>query len=73
MRRNLSRRIEVAFPILDPEIRKNILTILNFQLQDNTKARMITSKLKNEYRKTESEDLVNAQSETYQFIKALKI
>ena len=73
MRRNLSRRIEVVFPIPDPEIRKNILTILNFQLQDNTKARIITSKIKNEYRKTESDDLVNAQSKTYRFIKALKI
>jgi polyphosphate kinase len=72
MKRNLSRRIEVVFPILDPDIKQNILTILNFQLQDNTKTRLITPGLGNEYRKTESDDLINAQTETYRFIQEIE-
>ena len=35
MRRNLNRRIETAFPILNAEIKRNIIDILNIQLQDN--------------------------------------
>ena len=72
MKRNLSRRIEVVFPILDPDLKQNILTILNFQLQDNTKTRLIAPGLGNEYRKTESENLINAQSETYRFVKEIE-
>ena len=38
MRRNLNRRIETAFPILDPEIKQEVIDILHIQLQDNVKA-----------------------------------
>ncbi len=73
MKRNLSRRIEVVFPILDKDIRKNILAILDLQMRDNTKARMITAKLKNLYRQTDAEEKLNAQTETYRLIEALDI
>ena len=39
MTRNLSRRIEVAFPIYEPEFRKIIRHEINLQLQDTVKAR----------------------------------
>ena len=39
MTRNLSRRIEVAFPIYDPEFQKIIRHEINLQLQDTVKAR----------------------------------
>ncbi len=70
MKRNLSRRIEVVFPVMDAEIKRNVLTILDFQLRDNTKARLVTSKLKNEYKVSASQKPVNAQMETYRYIKA---
>lgn len=53
MGRNLDLRIEVITPIYDPEIKKNIRKIINIQLNDNTKARVIDAELKNEYWKTE--------------------
>jgi polyphosphate kinase len=43
MKRNLYRRIEVAFPILDKHIKQTIIDILNLQLNDATKAYLITS------------------------------
>lgn len=44
MPRNLNRRIEVLFPILDPGIRNEIIsTILPIHLQDTVKKRMLRS------------------------------
>src|SRR3546814_14421954 len=37
MTRNIDRRVEVAFPIVDSRIRKEIRDIINIQLRDNTK------------------------------------
>ncbi len=39
MNRNLSRRVEVAFPIYDPALRAEIRHMLDVQRQDNQKAR----------------------------------
>ncbi|AMB99797.1 hypothetical protein AWM75_07395 [Aerococcus urinaehominis] len=39
MTRNMIRRVEIEFPILDPYIKKEILEILQIYLDDNTKAR----------------------------------
>ena len=47
MRRNLNRRIETAFPILDASIRQMIIDILHIQLKDNVKACWIDEKLQN--------------------------
>src|SRR5690606_6762928 len=41
MSRNIDRRVEVAFPLLDPEVRKEVRDIIDIQLKDNTKAREI--------------------------------
>lgn len=41
MPRNLDRRVEVAFPILDPAIQAQLLEILDVQLADTVKARVI--------------------------------
>lgn len=38
MTRNLSKRVEIAFPILDGEIRAEIIDVLKLYLADNTKA-----------------------------------
>ncbi len=39
MDRNLSRRVEVVFPIEPPELRQRVIDILNVSLADNVKAR----------------------------------
>lgn len=41
MPRNLDRRVEILFPILDEELRKKALHILNVQLEDNLKAHVL--------------------------------
>ena len=38
MPRNLDRRIELMFPVLDPDVRRNVMDILRLQQQDTAKA-----------------------------------
>ncbi|MDR1667663.1 MAG: polyphosphate kinase 1 [Bacteroidales bacterium] len=51
MSRNLNARIEVALPIYDPDIQKELKFILETQLKDNVKARCIDSKQDNRYKR----------------------
>jgi polyphosphate kinase len=41
MPRNLDRRVEIAFPVLDPGLRAQLAAILDVQLGDTVKARLI--------------------------------
>ena len=41
MTRNMVRRVEIEFPILDPSIQKEIIEILQIQLKDTLKARIL--------------------------------
>lgn len=65
MQRNLNFRIETAFPVYDEDIKKEIMDLLNLQLEDNVKARMIDRFDRNEYRRGNSDIPVRAQLETY--------
>lgn len=49
MSRNLDRRIEVAFPILDPGLLAELTAILDIQLADNVKARRLDAAMTNAY------------------------
>ncbi|MEX1132800.1 MAG: polyphosphate kinase 1 [Flavobacteriales bacterium] len=49
MGRNLDRRIEVAFPILDQALKQVVLDILEIQWSDRTKARLIDVRQTNPY------------------------
>jgi len=69
MERNLSNRIETTFPVYDPDLKKEILTILDLQLSDNVKARIIDAEDRNEYRRANSDIPVRAQLETYFYLK----
>ncbi len=40
MTRNTTRRVEVAAPILDPELKAQVLEIFRIQMEDNVKARI---------------------------------
>ncbi|MCG8412536.1 MAG: polyphosphate kinase 1 [Bacteroidales bacterium] len=68
MVRNLDNRIEVTVPILDKEIQKEIKEIILLQLKDNTKARLIDSKMKNKYVETKGKQY-RSQKEIHDFIK----
>jgi len=69
MVRNLSYRIEVAFPIYDDTIRQEILDFIDIQLKDNVKARLLDAKQLNEYYKNDSDIAHAAQLETYFYLK----
>jgi len=47
MNRNIYRRIEVCFPVYDEQVKAEITSIINLQLQDNVQAVMLNEKLEN--------------------------
>jgi polyphosphate kinase len=65
MTRNLSRRVEVAFPIYDERIDRDILTLIDLQLADNQKARSLDAASRNEFIRDPAAPQVRAQLETY--------
>lgn len=69
MSRNIDRRVEVGFPILDPEIRKEVRDIIDMQLRDNTKAREINIHNNNRYIGTRSKVRHRAQIDIYHYLK----
>lgn len=72
MRRNLNRRIETAFPVLDASIRQMIIDILHIQLKDNVKACWIDEKLQNVPKKDDSPVKVRAQMEIFNYLREKK-
>ena len=67
MGRNLDRRIEVAFPLLDPEIQKTVKDILEIQWNDNVKARVIDGESDNSFR-TFALPVIRSQEEIYNYL-----
>ncbi len=70
MTRNLDRRIEVATPIYDPALFQEIRDLLDFQLRDNVKARIINAEQSNPHSvPIDGEPDVRAQESSYLFLK----
>jgi len=69
MSRNFEHRVEVGFPVLDDEVKQEIRDIIDFQLQDNVKARDITRMNNNKYHKNRISTKVRAQVQTYNYLK----
>lgn len=69
MSRNFEHRVEVSFPVLDEEVRQEIRDIIEFQLQDNVKARDITRLNNNKYHKNNLKTKIRAQVQTYNYLK----
>jgi polyphosphate kinase len=67
MIRNLDHRVEASCPIFDESIKKELIDILNIQLKDNVKARILDSVLENEYVHTNGEH-IRSQVETYNYL-----
>lgn len=68
MKRNLRRRVECIFPVYDPDMKKELLDLLNLQLSDNVKACEIDENLKNQRIVTKGPDF-RAQNTIYQYLK----
>ncbi|WP_316813810.1 polyphosphate kinase 1 [Pedobacter heparinus] len=69
MSRNFEHRVEVGFPVLDEEVKQEIRDIIEFQLQDNVKARDITRLNNNKYHKNNLKTKIRAQVQTYNYLK----
>lgn len=73
MSRNLDNRSEVAVPIYDPEIRKQLKDILQIQLSGNTKVRILDRKQENHYKRPRpGEKRVRVQDEIYDYLRKEK-
>jgi polyphosphate kinase len=70
MVRNLDNRIEVTCPVLDPTLKRTLRDIIDIQLRDNVKARILDSKDQSEY-KHNQEKQVRSQIEIYSYFKQL--
>ncbi|MEO7313629.1 MAG: polyphosphate kinase 1 [Ginsengibacter sp.] len=68
MVRNIDHRIEVACPVFDNEIKQELMDILNIQLRDNVKARILNNKQSNEYVPSNNDPAIRSQLETYHYL-----
>ena len=69
MRRNLSRRVEVVFPILDTSLRREIQAFLQLQWADNQKARVLDDTGENRFvRPAPDAHLVDMQAAWYRHL-----
>ena len=66
--RNLNRRIEVAYPLYDEKHIEEINTIIQLQLEDNTKRRTINSEGNNEMEILSIDEPRRAQTEIYDWL-----
>ena len=69
MPRNLNRRIEIAAPIYDPDILQELKTMLQIQLKDNSKARILDPDLKNVYQRIFPGVKFRGQEDYYNYIR----
>jgi polyphosphate kinase len=70
MERNLDWRVEVAFPVYDPQLRQIITDTMAMQVNDTFKARILDEHQSNQY-VGESANGRRAQEETYRYFRDL--
>jgi len=68
MVRNLDHRVEAAIPILEPELAKELKEIIQIQLKDNVKARILDPQLANDYVSSKGKRPIRSQVEIYKFL-----
>ncbi len=67
MQRNLDHRIEVACPVFDGNLQEELMNMIRIQLKDNCKARIISARHPNRYRKDATRKKIRAQVEIYAY------
>ncbi|HNT88687.1 MAG TPA: polyphosphate kinase 1, partial [Candidatus Hydrogenedentes bacterium] len=66
MERNLDWRVEVAFPVYDKKLKREVAEVMNLQLEDSCKARVLDAVQSNQY-KSDGADGKRAQYATYDY------
>ncbi|MCY1554927.1 Polyphosphate kinase [compost metagenome] len=70
MVRNLDHRVEVACPILDKQIKQDLINVMRLQLAENDKARILDNHQRNEYvPRKDGEKVIRSQYEIYDYWK----
>ncbi|HHQ4566639.1 polyphosphate kinase 1 [Aeromonas hydrophila] len=72
MSRNIDGRIEVGTPIYDERLKQRILDILELQLSDTCKARVIDADQKNDYVKRGNRRKIRSQVAIYDYLKRIE-
>jgi polyphosphate kinase len=67
MTRNLDRRVEVACPIFDKDVQREIRDMIELQMKDNVKARIINADQDNIYVSTDGKEKIRSQAELYKY------
>lgn len=67
MTRNLDYRVEVAAPVYDESLKKELKNIVNFALRDNVKARVVNQKQNNAFRKGNGSKPFRSQIELHKY------
>jgi polyphosphate kinase len=68
MNRNIEERVEVTCPIYCNDTKQQIIDIINIQLADNTKARILDSEQSNPYPINQSNEKVRSQVDIYKYL-----
>ncbi len=69
MVRNLDHRVEAACPIFEPEIQQELIDILNIQLAENVKGRILDNEQRNGYvEREQKEKEVRSQVAIYEYL-----
>jgi polyphosphate kinase len=72
MNRNIYRRIEVCFPVYEPELKKELMDIVDIQLKDNCQAVMIDELGNNlKIEKSVDEEVIRSQKEIGEMVGTL--
>ena len=69
MVRNFDHRFEVVCPVYDTQLKQELWDILQIQLNDNTKARIINQEPLNQYKTNGLTEKIRAQVEIYNYLK----
>ena len=73
MVRNLDHRVEVACPIYSKTFGKELKDILQIQLKENVKARILDNQQRNKYvKRGEKEKVFRSQLEIYNYLRSKK-
>ncbi len=68
MLRNFDHRVEVTCPVFDKQIQQELKDIVDIQLSDNVKARILDNRLSNEYVNPRNTKKIRSQIETYNYL-----
>ena len=72
MTRNIENRVEVATPIYDESLKKQIKDVFDIAWNDNVKSRLVNN-LNNNFKKSSSNDEIRSQWSIYDYYKSIHL